>query len=523
MRIIRKAVGSSKSLVLAVGLGWFLALAAPPGLPSREASPQVSGAVKPEAKGDLKSTGSPSTSAGKPATTKVEKGAFRIEVVLNGVFESQRMSEVSIRPKAWTSPLVVGRAIELGTPVKKGDILVELDRENIDKAIADAEVENTLTELALKQATEELPILEKALPIDLAAADRSKSQADEDLKRFVEIDRPHSLKQADFSVKRATEYLEYSKEELRQLEKMYRSKDLTEETEEIILRRQRFQVENSEFSLKEAELHRDQTLKVDLPRQEQRVRESAVRQTIDLEKARAMLPLSLNQKRLTLAKLGHDRTKATEKLADLRRDRDAMTIHATADGLVYYGQCDRGHWTTAAAMSSKLRKGGIIQPDEVLITIVAPRPLAIRAGVDEKDLAALTQRTELKGVVTPAFDPDRRLPGRLTSIVSVPREAGKFEAVIAVEPADDLAALKPGMACSIKLVPYRKTDALTVPSTAVFEDDSEDTPVHYVYLAKADREARYPKRLVTTGKTANSRTEIKNGLAEGDEILTSKP
>ena len=129
---------------------------------------------------------------------------------------------------------------------------------------------------------------------------------------------------------------------------MYRSKDLTEETEEIILRRQRFQVEIGEFYLKEAELHRDQTLKIDLPRQEQRVRENAVKQAIDLEKARALLPLNLNQKRLALAKLKHDQAKAAEKLADLRRTEMTMTVHAPADGLVYYGRAERGHWSAAA-------------------------------------------------------------------------------------------------------------------------------------------------------------------------------
>ncbi len=526
MRIVRDAVWSLRAYVVLTGFLGLLAVVFSTNLPSRGASPQENGdgkvkvAEKPDAKAGA--SASPS-SGGKPATTKVEKEPFKIEVVLSGVFEAQRMTEVSIRPKAWALPLLVERAVELGAPVKKGDILLELDREKIDKAIADAEVENTLSELALKQASEELPILEKALPVDLAAAERTKTQADEDLKRFLEIDKPHSIKSADFSVKRSNEYLEYSKEELRQLEKMYRSKDLTEETEEIILRRQRFQVENSEFALKEAELRRDQALKVDLPRQEERTRESAVKHAIDLEKARATLPLNLNQKRLALAKLKHDLAKAAERLADLRLDRDAMTVHAPADGLVYFGRCDCGHWTSASAVSSKLHKGGNILPDEVFMTIVAPRPVDIRATVDEKDLAALTQRAELKGVVTSTFDPARRLPARLSSVVPVPHEAGKFEAVIEVDVGADLAALKPGMACSIKFVPYRKDGALTVPSAAVFEDDSDDALYHYVYLAKADASGKHPKRRVTPGKTGQGRTEIIIGLAEGDEILMAKP
>ncbi len=527
MKLLRCEGWSLRVVVLGIGLACLVIVVAPPSVPSRGASPQQNGDGKAAQKTESKpaSTARPASADGKlaVATAKVEKGPFKIEVAASGVFEAQRMTEVSIRPKAWAMPLLVERALDLGTPVKKGDILVELDHEKIEKALEDAEVENTLSELALKQAIEELPILVKALPVDLAAAERTKAQADEDLKRFLEIDKAHSIKSADFAVKRSVEYLEYSKEELRQLEKMYRSKDLTEETEEIILRRQRFQVESSEFALKDAELRRDQTLKIDLPRQEERVREMTVKHSIDLEKARATLPLNVNQKRLAVAKLRHDLAKGAERLADLRHDRDAMTVHAPADGLVYYGRCDRGQWPSAAAVAAKLHKGGNIMPDEVFMTIVASRPLDVRAAVDEKDLAALTQRAELKGTVTSTFDPTRRLPARLSSVVPVPHESGKFEAVITVEIGQDLAALKPGMACSVKFIPYRKEDALSVPSTAVFEDESDDSVDHYVYLAKTDKDGKHPKHKVTTGKTAQSKTEILAGLAEGDEILTSKP
>jgi len=528
MNKVKTAISSPRSWAFGLGLGVIGALALPLIVPSRGSPLDFRETQKPVEKPATKpvapvAAASSSSSSSKPATTKVEKGPFKVEVALSGIFEATRTTEVSIRPKAWALPLVVERGVELGMSVKKGYILVEFDHEKIDKMIQDTEVENTLTDLALKQAEEELPILDKSLPIDLAAAERTKAQADEDLKRFLEIDRPNSERSVHFTVKQAGEYLEYSKEELKQLEKMYRSKDLTEETEEIILRRQRFQVEASEFYKKEAEQHRDQTLKIDLPRQEQRARESAVKQAIDLAKARALLPLNLNQKRLTLAKLKYDHAKAAEKLADLRADRETMTVHSPADGLVYYGRAERGQWTSGAATAQKLHKGGIIAPDEVFITVVSPRPVDIRATVEEKDLYALTQPKELKGVVTPTFDPERRLPARLTSVVSVPREPGKFEVVIAVELGTDQTAIKPGMAASVKFIPYRKDDALTVPSTAIFEDDSADPLTYYVYLAKPDKDGKFPKRHIKIGKKAGAKTEVLNGLAEGDEILTSKP
>ena len=525
MKMFGSAVHSPISLVFGLGLVLLGAWVSPVVVPIFAASSQIAPGQKPLDKPAATTDAAPSASpasGSKPATAKVEKGPFKIEVVLTGVFDAERLTEVSIRPKAWALPLVVERAVELGTPVKKGEILVEFDREKIDKAIQDTEVENTLGDLALKQAEEELPIIDKGLPVDLTAAEHAKTHADEDLKKFLEIDRPQIERNAQFKVKRSVESLEYSKEELRQLEKMYRSKDLTEETEEIILRRQRFEVEVGEFFLKEAELQRNQALKVELPRQEQRVRESALKLTIELEKARALLPLNLNQKRLTLAKLKHDQVKSAEKLADLRRDRDEMTVHAPADGLVYYGRPERGHWS-AAAIAPKLHKGGVIALDEVFITIVALRPIAIRATVDEKDLHALSQPRELKGIVTPTFDPEQRLPARLTGVLPVPREAGKFEAVIAIDIGEDKSPIKPGMACTVKFVPYRKEEALTIPSTAVFEDDSADIITKYVYLAKPDKDGKFPKQWIKTGRTSGGKTEILEGLAAGDEILASRP
>jgi HlyD family secretion protein len=511
VNLLRKVVGWS----LLAALGLILCLlgfsAWPPAARARDASIQAAPAEKAAA-----------VPGSKQATVKVQREAIKLEITCLGVFESQRMTEISIRSKAWAMPLIVDRAVELGTPVKRGDILVEFDHEKIDKLIEDTEVELTLGNLALKHAEDELPLLEKALPVDLAAADRSKAQADEDLKKFFEIDRAQSERGARFGVKRSAEYLDYSKEELRQLEKMYRSKDLTEETEEIILRRHRFQVEMGEFSLKEAELHRDQTLKVDLPRQEQKLRESAVKLAIDLEKARALLPLSINQKRLALAKLKRDQAKSAERLADLRHDRDAMTVHAPTDGLVYYGRCDRGYWS-ASAVAGKLHKGGVIMSDEVFVTVVAPEALEVRATVDEKDFAALSLASEPKGLAIPAFDPERRLPARLVSILPVPRDPGKFEIVVSFNLDSAKPAIKPGMAASVKFVAYRNDRALVVPATAVFEDDSTGSITRYVYFAKPGPDGAFPRRTVKTGKTAGGKTEILDGLVERDEILASKP
>jgi multidrug efflux pump subunit AcrA (membrane-fusion protein) len=494
------------------GLAWSAALAV-----------LVAGAVwsRGQAVDGKKADGKPETSATKdapkPATAKVEKGPIKVEVDLKGIVEAGDAAEVSIKPEAWSMPLTIEKVIEHGTAVKKGDVLVEFDTEKIDEQIKDLRVSRALAEVALKQAEEELPVLEKFMPLDLAAAERAKNQADEDLARFLEIDRPLDELAAEFQTKSAHHWLEYAQDELAQLEKMYRDKDLTEETEQLILKRHRHQVEQAQFSVRQAENSRDQTLKVRLPRQEETSRETASKTGLALEKARHLLPLEINQKRLNLEKLRYDNEKNDEKLAKLEKDRKAMTVRAPADGIAFYGRADHGQWTAAQQVAQKLTQGGVIAPQEVFMTIVSARPAFVRATIEEKDLHAI--KPKLEGKAVPVGYPDLKLPARVASVAAVPQTPGNFLARVDVDLGRDAEMVMPGMACTVKFVTYKKDDALTVPASAVFSDDDGDT--HYVYLAKKD--AKPEKTTVKAGKTAGGKTEVLDGLKEGDEILTSKP
>jgi HlyD family secretion protein len=458
----------------------------------------------------------------KPTTLKVKKEPFKVEVTLKGIFESEEMTEVVLRPEAWLPEnrglLTVMKAVEHGTPVRKGEILVSLDLEKIDQALRDLETDRQLTELSIKQAEEELPILEKAAPIDLAMAERAKKHADEDLKKFLELDRPLMTKVVEFYVKNAANYLEYAKEELRQLEKMYRSSDLREDTEEIILKRQRNDVEAQTFRLKMAEVRRDETLHIDLPRQEQSMRENVERQTVLLDRARTHTPLTLSQRRLALHKMKYEEDKTFDRLRKFRRDRELLTVKSPTDGLAYYGRCVRGQWTTASMIASKLQRGGMLLPDEVFLTIVKPRPFFVRATVEEKELQDL--RVGRAGKVVPVSNPERKLEAKVTQVSPVPLAAGNFEARVILNAGQDEASLMPGMACTVKVIPYRKEAAIVVPATAVFAEELDEDQ-HYVYLPSKD--GKPAKRPVTVGRTAGGKTEILQGLHEGEEILPEKP
>jgi multidrug resistance efflux pump len=461
-------------------------------------------------------TDKPAAVGAKAPTRKVERGPFKIEVALKGIIESGAMIEVSVRTDAWfPNPLIVEKVVDHGTPVKKGDPILWLELDKINQMIHDLEADRYLAELAIKQAEEELPVWAKTTPLDLTLAERARTVADEDLKKFLEVERPFSEKLAHFQVKSAHNMLDYVKEELRQLEKMYRARDIREETEEIILKRQRNAVEEMTFYVRMAELRRDQTLNVRLPRQEQDLKEAVSKQEIALDRARATLPLALNQKRLTLNKMKYDRERSSEKLRKLQKDRDAMTVKAAADGIVYYGKCVRGQWTTGLA---RLQRGGMLQPEEVALTIVQPRPIFVRAVVNEKDLQYV--RPGLKGKVVLASDPDGKLPAKVDQVSTVPVTAGVFDAKVSLDGGSQSEQLMPGMACTVKLVPYVKENTLTIPTAALMTDDIDDDK-HFVYLARKEGEPE--KKSVKIGKRTGDKVEILEGVDEGAEVLLEKP
>jgi len=452
--------------------------------------------------------------APKPTTHAVKPELFRIEAQVKGNLESPHMAEIVFRPGAWAE-LTVLEAAPPGKAVKKGDTILSPAPEKIDEALKDAEAALAATDPALKTAQEELAAMEKTLTMDMAAAERAKQYADEDLKRYTETDRPMAVKQAEFGVKNAANYLEYEKEELRQLEKMYKADDLTEETEEIILKRQRDTVERATFGVEVAKQKSDQATKVDLPRQDISSAENATRQAIGLAKAKVAIPAALAKKRFEVEKLKTDQARATERLAKMKKDRAAMTVKAPCDGIVYAGPCVRGAWPR---LGQTLERGAQLKPHDVVMAIVEPRGLFVRAAVPEDQLERIAAGIE--GSVTPVAFPNLRLKGKVEAVSQVPVTPGNFEATVSLAVPKDAPPLVPGMSCTVKLVSYLKKDALTVPAAAIFpEEADEDATV--VYVRKAD--GSHEKRPVVVGKRADSKAEILKGLSAGEVVALEKP
>ena len=104
---------------------------------------------------------------------------------------------------------------------------------------------------------------------------RVQRNADDDYSYFESTGRAQREKSALFNLKGAEQRLENVMEELKQLEKMYKANDLTEATEEIILKRQRDAVDMAKFRLEVAQIEHEKTLKQEIPRREESLKDAA--------------------------------------------------------------------------------------------------------------------------------------------------------------------------------------------------------------------------------------------------------
>ena len=448
-------------------------------------------------------------------TVTAEKGRFEVVFEAKGDFDPVDATVVQHKPEQWALPLEIVRIVPHGTRVNAGDVLVELDTEKLDRAIADLDLDLAIGEKTLEIARRDLPVTEALQPLELADAERDTLAATEDLARFLAIGRTLAEDSARFRLKSSEEQLKYAREELRQLEKMYKDKDLTEETEEMILQRTRFEVESGEFNLRRAGVDTEAALTLEVPRKEAALKGATEKAKLALEKTRATSALALEQKRLALKKAERDRLESLRKMRELQQDRAGIPLKAPRSGIVYYGRQQDGAWTTAAVAAKALVGQGVPVGD-LVFTVVDPERVAFRVKVDEKDLHLLA--AGLKGRVELSGFPDTEGAIVLESVSPVPRD-GKVDARFTVSgPAVGVKPV-PGMTGSARCQVYSRPDAVTLPASAIFRDDDGRK---IVWLAGKDGAAA-ENRVVKTGRTSGGKTEILEGIAAGDVVRSSRP
>ncbi|MEN8694251.1 MAG: efflux RND transporter periplasmic adaptor subunit [Akkermansiaceae bacterium] len=417
---------------------------------------------------------------------------------------------VQIEPKEW-SRFVVKKAIEHGSIVKQGDILITCDREEYDKKLTETKKDVRARKIALEKSKRELSDLELTTPRSLEGQRIAFQEAKESLDYFTRVGRDLEERGAAQMLEAAKMSLAYVEEELKQLLKMYEEDGVTEETEEIILTRQRIALKKAKFGLVRAEQSYKWSMEKTIPRKAidlQRKHDSA---HLKYETAKLTLPLTLEQKRIAVEKAIQGDNEADEKLADMEKDTALFTVTAPTDGMVYYGGIENGFWSGSGAEKFLTEKGSL--PSEApLMTIITPdSSFILQTSVDQEQRLQLavgnTATVSVAGLTGQEFS------AKVNKLALVPNGAGKYPLSLSVElPTDSPVAA--GMKGKVTIVTYRNNKALTVPSSAI----SKQEGISIVKVKQADGKSE--SREVTIGKSANGITEILSGLTVDQCIIT---
>lgn len=449
----------------------------------------------------------------KPKPHKVERKPLKIDAKIDGTFVAEQTQEIGLRPEVWSQFEVV-EAVEHGATVKKGDVLVRFDDERIEEELADQSIDQRLGELALMQEEEEFPRMEKLLEMNFQAAKTAHEQLVADVEYYRTVDRPFMVRIAEYRYNSAKEDLASQREELAQLEKMYEADEVTEETEEIVLRRQKFEVATAELIFELQESSRDYTLNVLLPRNDEMYEKQLQESELRFAQAKTTREMGLTRGKYELEKKREARAKSVERHAKLVSDRALMVLRAPADGAVYYGRCINGKWPEIGNLTPKLQPFGTVTPNSVLMTIVKQRPLHIEASLTERQLREFKQ--SMTATITAAGDDELELSGKVTRIVPIPDASNKYLMELDVDLTGAPDWLVAGMGCQATITVYDNKTALVIPTDMV-QTDEDDDKVKYVMVL--DKEGKPVRRNVKLGRTKEKLVEVLSGLEEGDEIV----
>lgn len=444
---------------------------------------------------------------------EVKPQFFEVVETLDATVEAKNMSPLAPDTKNWTT-LKVKSVVDEGAMVRKGDIVVEFDTEEIELKLRETKQSVELSRLGLKGSEVELQQLDRTIQLDTELAERKLRNAEQDYKYFVEVSRPNTEKSTNRSVENANYSLEYSQEEYNQLKRMYDEDELTEESEEIVLKRTQRDVENSHFYLEQAQMRAARTLEFDLPREAEQKTDELERARLEFERSKVNLPMEREKKEIAYGKAALALEKEQRDLEKLEEDLRRMNITAPADGIVYYGRCVRGAWVGPAGPAREIEVGRTVPNDKAFMTIVDPTELFLRADLTEKQLAMIN--TDSSGWAKPTAFPDKPILVSVESISTVPIAADKFDCRLGLN--ESVSGLLPGMTCKVRFVVRENNNAMTVPEAAVFTEDSFE---HFVFVAgeKVEgEETKFEKRIVKAGLTADKMTEILEGLDAGEKV-----
>lgn len=454
--------------------------------------------------------GDGASNAGSSEVWTVRTGSFEIVVPAAGELAAAVQVEIASQLERRA---VITDIVEEGTFVHEGDVLIQLDDEEIVNLIKDEELAVENAEAALTSAESSLQVREltgessiKLAKVDVQLAETAleswREGEDKSQKQSLTLE----LETAEKDFARLQERFEASR---LLLEQQFISEDEFKR-DEIELLRAASRLEQARLSRETYEKFdrrmRLEQLQADIQRAQDTLRETEERVAREIEAQRR----DVQNRRFQLQR-------ASEDLAKARRQLELCTIVAPQDGLVvYYNSLASG-------------RRGRDDPPEIGTELRRNRPVVVLP-----DTSRMVAEVKVNEALSGRIRPGQRAIVRVDAMPDVPFEAEVLGVGVLAESggwrdpnrrdytvriavsADLEMGLKPSMRCRAEIEIGSVQDAVHVPIQSVFRDGR----LAYVWQSTAGGFEPVPVQL---GRASELMIEVRGGLQEGEQVLLRSP
>lgn len=320
-----------------------------------------------------------------PEPGSVEAAAPQEITLGNGRFVPAEGAQLMPWPRAYSGSLILVGVEDHGSWVEEGQPVARIDRSSLKRQIEDAELAVEAARFALESARMRFEMSKESAELSMHRAKMSVENAHWELESWHEFEREHREAQQHLSSMYREHGLEDAEDELNQLEAMYSDDELTDATEEIVLKRSRRNLDRSRFSAELQERQAAHNAEMEMERTSM-LREIAVKEAeLALEHAHRNHRLKMESEERGLQDAKRKLVRAEQRLEDLRNDAKQLSLVAPRRGMLLHGSMDQAGKTSAYQIGSSLA------PRQIAFSIVDPGKLEIAMTLNDEQFAHARQ------------------------------------------------------------------------------------------------------------------------------------
>jgi multidrug efflux pump subunit AcrA (membrane-fusion protein) len=404
-------------------------------------------------------------------TYHVKPANLPVTVTERGNLESSKNEDVYCKVEGQTTIIMI---LPEGSPVKKGQLVVELDSSSLKDQLTNQVIATKGAEAAYLNAKLTREVAEIAV---IEYVEGIFKQDEQTVRGEIAL--------ADSNLKRAQDRLEWSN---RMMDKKYLSV-AQNMSDRLALDQSKFNFEQSLTKKKVLmEYTKDKTVK-ELKAEVEKARsdELAKEQTWQLEK---------------------------DKEAKLRRQIDNCKLVAPNDGLVVYAN-DPGR--NFGSNQPQIEEGATVRERQKIFSLPDITKMQVNTKVHESMVDRI--RPDLRARIKVDAFADQVLTGTVLDVAPLPDPTNFFSSdikVYATKVSIDkgLSGLRPGMTAQVEILVTELPNVLSVPVQAVLEYDNKD----HIAVKSLSGHNGFEWREVTLGISNDKLVEIKKGLSAGDVV-----